>query len=132
MSLSYHNAITVQKIGEATSALFKMVKGDSFGIRGPFGNGFSLEGRSILLVVGGVGAAPLGALAERAKSDGVRVETILGAKRADELFFEKRFKEAGDLLITTDDCSLGHQGLATDLVGEMDLTKYDGSLSTYT
>lgn len=125
MSLSYTNAITVRKIGEATSALFKMVKGDSFGIRGPFGNGFSLEGKSVLLVAGGVGAAPLGALAERAKSDGMRVETILGAKRADELFFEKRFKKAGDLLITTDDGSLGHQGLATDLIEEMDLTNYD-------
>jgi dihydroorotate dehydrogenase electron transfer subunit len=129
MSLSYPNAITVQKIGEATSALFKMVNGDSFGIRGPFGNGFSLEGRSILLVVGGVGAAPLGSLAERARSDGVRVETILGAKRAEEIFFEKRFKEAGDLLITTDDGSRGRQGLATDLVGEMDLTKYDAIYS---
>lgn len=129
MSLSYPNAITVQKIGEATSALFKMVKGDSFGIRGPFGNGFSLEGRSILLVVGGVGAVPVGSLAERAKSDGVRVETIFGAKRAEELLFEKRFEEAGDLMITTDDGSLGHHGPATELVDELDLTKYDAIYS---
>ena len=125
MSLSYPNAITVQKIGEATSALFKLGKGDSFGIRGPFGNGFSLEGGSILLIAGGVGAAPLGALAERAKSDGAKVETVLGAKSADELLFEKRFVDAGDLMIATEDGSLGHHGLATELVGELDLTKYD-------
>ena len=125
MSLSYPNAITVQKIGEATSALFKLGKGDSFGIRGPSGNGFSLEGESILLIAGGVGAAPLGALAERAKSDGAKVETILGSKSADELLFEKRFVDAGELMVTTEDGSLGHHGLATELVGELDLTKYD-------
>ncbi len=125
MSLSYTNAITVREVGEATSALFRMVKGDSFGIRGPFGNGFSLEGKSVLLVAGGVGAAPLGALAEMAKSNNIKVKTILGAKSAEELLFKKRFDNAGDLLITTDDGSLGHRGLATDLVGEMNLTNYD-------
>lgn len=129
MSLSYPNAITVQKIGDATSALFKLGRGDSIGVRGPLGNGFSLKGKSILLIAGGVGAAPLAALAERAKCDGAKVETILGAKSADELLFEKRFMNAGDLLVATDDGSLGHHGLATELVGELDLTKYDAIYS---
>ena len=46
MALSYDNAITVQKVGPATSALFELGEGDSIGIRGPFGNGFRIKGRS--------------------------------------------------------------------------------------
>ncbi len=129
MSLSYSNAVTVQKVGEATTALFKLGKGDSFGIRGPFGNCFSLEGKSILLIAGGAGAAPLGSLAEKAKSNNINVKTILGAKSAEELLFKKRFDNAGDLLITTEDGSLGYHGLATELVSELDLAKYDAIYS---
>src|SRR5512136_2992990 len=58
MALSSLNSITVQKVGDATSALFAMKPGDKLGIRGPFGNGFAL-GEKVLAVAGGVGAAPL-------------------------------------------------------------------------
>src|SRR3989304_8888461 len=68
MALSYDNAITVMKVGPATSALFELGEGDSIGIRGPFGNGFRIKGDNILLIAGGVGAAPLSPLAEKANS----------------------------------------------------------------
>ena len=91
MALSYDNAITVQKVGPATSALFKFGIGDSIGIRGPFGNSFQLKGDQILLVAGGVGAAPLSPLAEKARSQGLTVTTLLGAKTKEELVFRERF-----------------------------------------
>ena len=51
MGLSRNNSITVQKVGEATSKLFELKEGDSFGLRGPFGKGFTLpvKGEKILL-----------------------------------------------------------------------------------
>jgi len=127
MTLSYKNAITVQEVGDATSRLFELGKGDSVGIRGPFGTGFTLPEKDerILLVAGGVGAAPLAPLAEYAARAGSDVTTILGARNADELIFADRFSAAGVLHITTDDGSAGRAGFVTDLLEEAGLTEYD-------
>ncbi|MDP2797861.1 MAG: dihydroorotate dehydrogenase electron transfer subunit, partial [Methanoregula sp.] len=53
MALSYENSITVQKVGDATSALFNLGPGAKLGIRGPFGNGFT-RGEKMLAIGGGV------------------------------------------------------------------------------
>ncbi len=116
MALSYENAITVQKVGHATSALFELVECDSFGIRGPFGNGFEIKKGHILLIAGGVGAAPLAPLAEKAASAGIKVTTLLGAKTKDELLFRKRFEAVGEVCIATDDGSEGECGFVTGLL----------------
>jgi dihydroorotate dehydrogenase electron transfer subunit len=116
MALSYDNAITVQKVGHATSALFELGTGDSIGIRGPLGKGFDLKSGHILLVAGGVGSAPLAPLAEKASSKGIKVTTLLGAKTKGELVFRKRFEKAGDVLIATDDGSQGMHGFVPQLI----------------
>ncbi len=71
MTMSYEDCITVQKVGAATEAMFKLKEGDSLGIRGPYGNGWELVGDDILLISGGVGSAPLAPLAEKAAAIGV-------------------------------------------------------------
>lgn len=116
MALSYNNAITVQKVGPATSALFELGKGDSIGIRGPLGKGFDRRSGNILIVAGGVGAAPLAPLAEKAFSEGINITTLLGAKTSSELVFEERFKRTGDVLVATDDGSKGIHGYVTQLI----------------
>ena len=116
MALSYDNAITVQKVGSATSALFELGNGDSIGIRGPQGKGFDRKSGHILLIAGGVGAAPLAPLAEKSSSEGIQVTTLLGAKTKEELVFRKRFEKAGDVLIATDDGSDGKHGYVTQLI----------------
>ncbi len=118
MALSYENAITVQKVGPATSALFELGECDSVGIRGPFGNGLDIKKGNILLVAGGVGAAPLAPLAEKAGASGNRVTTLLGARTKDELLFRERFEAAGELCIATDDGSEGKHGYVTLLLDE--------------
>ena len=130
MSMPYTNGITVQKVGDATSALFALGVGDSVGLRGPFGNTFDIPdgARSILLIGGGVGAAPLAPLAEAAKKNGIAVTTIIGARSASELVFQRRFEDAGKLIITTDDGSAGHHGFVTDLLDSdtLDTVDLDG------
>src|SRR5512137_2457075 len=68
MSLSYIGAnemgVTVKVVGEATDALCSVRRGDRVRIRGPYGRGFDLRGKSPILVAGGVGAAPLLPLAK--------------------------------------------------------------------
>jgi dihydroorotate dehydrogenase electron transfer subunit len=120
MALSSACSITVQKVGEATTALCGLQEGDLLGIRGPFGNGFPDDGR-ILAVAGGVGAAPI-----RPLVIGGRVDTLLlGARSADELLFSHELSGATRLLLATDDGSAGHHGFVTDLLAQEDPARYD-------
>ena len=127
MGLSSKNSITVQKVGEATSKLFELKEGDSFGLRGPFGRGFSLpsEGEKTLVIAGGVGAAPLAPYAEAARTAGSEVHTVLGARSAGDLIFEERFAEAGNVYVSTDDGSKGTKGFVTDVLKGLNLSVYD-------
>ncbi|MDO9097325.1 MAG: dihydroorotate dehydrogenase electron transfer subunit [Candidatus Methanoperedens sp.] len=118
MALSCDNAITVQKVGHATSALFEIKDGGSIGIRGPFGNGFDIKKGHIALVAGGLGAAPLAPLAEKARSAGIKVTTLLGAKTKEELLFRERFEAVGEVLVATDDGSEGKHGYVTQLLDD--------------
>ncbi len=57
--------VTIMKAGRITAKLHSMQKGDSLGIRGPYGKGYALDkfrGKDIVIVGGGVGLAPLRSL----------------------------------------------------------------------
>ena len=64
-------SVAVKKVGEATQALHNKKTGEIIGIRGPFGNSFTLKEGKILMVGGGTGTAPLLFLAKKigVKSD---------------------------------------------------------------
>ncbi|HZD42799.1 MAG TPA: dihydroorotate dehydrogenase electron transfer subunit, partial [Methanomicrobiales archaeon] len=120
MALSSEISISVQKVGDATEALFNLSEGDRMGIRGPLGNGFSVEGRT-LAIAGGIGAAPLVPLA----AGGMVDRFLLGAKTVKEVPFTVALSDCTDLQIATDDGSLGHHGFVTDLLDEEDLRAYE-------
>jgi dihydroorotate dehydrogenase electron transfer subunit len=124
MTLSYNDSITVQKVGDATEALFNLKPGDTVGIRGPYGNGWELVGDRILIISGGVGSAPLVPFAEKAASIGVDVTTIAGFRTKDEVHFENRLKKAGIVYISTDDGTYGQKGFVTDLLKTLDLNRF--------
>jgi dihydroorotate dehydrogenase electron transfer subunit len=125
MSISYRNGITVQLVGEATRAIFDLEVGDSLGLRGPLGKGFDLIGERILLVGGGVGAAPLALLGEAAYERGMGVTTLLGFRCCEDLIFRRRFERIGDLVITTDDGSEGICGRASAGLSCLNLQEFD-------
>jgi dihydroorotate dehydrogenase electron transfer subunit len=120
MALSSENSITVQKAGDATSALFELGSGGKLGIRGPYGNGFT-KAEKVLAIAGGVGAAPLLPLA---RADSV-MTLLLGARTETELLFLDQLDECTDVLIATDDGSLGHHGFVTALMDDLNLGTYD-------
>lgn len=124
MTLSYDDAITVQKVGDATEALFRLQAGDTVGIRGPYGNGWELVGDDILLIAGGVGSAPIAPLAEKAAKIGVKVTTLAGYRTESEIHFRDRYEKAGKTLIATDDGSYGRKGFVTDLLKSIDLSTF--------
>lgn len=116
MALSSRASISVQKVGDATEALFGMKPGDRIGIRGPYGNSFPDSGE-ILAICGGIGAAPLLPLA---MSDCVNT-FMLGARSEEELPFIDILDECTNLFVATDDGSLGYGGFVTDLLDDTDL-----------
>ncbi len=120
MALSSPNSITVQNVGDATGAMFGLEAGASLGIRGPFGNGFT-RGEKMLAIAGGVGAAPLLPLA---RSDCV-MTMLLGARTEKELLFVDQLDESTDVLIATDDGTLGQRGFVTELMNDISLAAYD-------
>jgi dihydroorotate dehydrogenase electron transfer subunit len=120
MALSGENSISVQKVGDATEAMFRMKREDLLGIRGPFGEGFSADGK-VLAVAGGIGAAPLLPLARNGK-----VEVfLLGAATGKDLPFRRLLAGETDLRVATDDGSSGYCGPVTGLLGDLGLGAFD-------
>lgn len=134
MSLSYQFGdpmtlgISIQNIGEATKALCSLKKGDLVGIRGPYGNGFSLPDREvkdiIIGVSGGVGGASTILPMEWARGNGFRTINIVGSRSRKNLAFRSRWETISDpVIFTTDDGSFGREGFVTaaleDLLLEM-------------
>ena len=123
--------ITFRNIGDATQALYQLKKGDQIGIRGPYGNGFTLTGKRILFVGGGTGIAMLAPLVEQARKKKLQSTVILGVRTKDQLFFEDRFQRMGvTVLVSTDDGSMGYKGFASDLAKE--IVKKDRIDAVYT
>ncbi|MHC1635253.1 MAG: dihydroorotate dehydrogenase electron transfer subunit [Candidatus Methanospirareceae archaeon] len=124
MSLSYIGkdciGITVQSVGMMTMELNKKKVGDYVGIRGPYGRGFDYTGvYKALIIGGGVGVAPLMPLAERIAERG-EVTAVIGAKTAEEIIFLERLEElCEDVIITTEDGTLGKKGLVTDILEDL-------------
>jgi NAD(P)H-flavin reductase len=57
--------VSVMRVGKVTETIHELDKGDTVGIRGPFGSGYpvdSFEGKEVLVVGGGCGFAPLRSL----------------------------------------------------------------------
>lgn len=112
-------SVAVKRVGEATSALHSMKVGDQIGVRGPFGNSFTLKKGKVLLVGGGVGIAPLTFLARELAAKTVsKISVVLGAKTRGELIFLnglKRLCGEENVLAATEDGSYGVKGLASSL-----------------
>jgi sulfhydrogenase subunit gamma (sulfur reductase) len=96
----------IRKTGIVTKALFRLKENDLIGLRGPYGNGFPVDqmvARDILIVMGGLGAAPLRSILLYCldnRDQFGRVILLHGAKRPAEMIFRDEFmslKEREDL-----------------------------------
>jgi dihydroorotate dehydrogenase electron transfer subunit len=121
-------SISVENVGQATEALHKMKPGDEIGIRGPFGNGFTLtkKGR-VLIVGGGTGLIPLSFLAEKLAKFPVKMTFLIGVKTKNDLLFQRWIgsfvrQTRGKMAVTTDDGSCGLRCMVTEPVEKL-LTK---------
>jgi len=117
MAVSYWKknefAFTSQVVGKFTSAIDKLKKGDKLGIRGPYGNSFSIKS-NVCIVAGGVGLSSVSTLIDALKNPLI----IYGARTKEHLIYLKRYKNK-NMLITTDDRSFGRKGFTTDVLEEV-------------
>jgi dihydroorotate dehydrogenase electron transfer subunit len=112
--------LLVRVVGRGTGWLAVRRPGDSLDLFGPLGQGFVLErkARNFLLVAGGMGIAPLAALAEEALARDGAVVLALGAHTASELYPAVLLPPQVELHLATDDGSAGRRGLVTDLLAD--------------
>ena len=109
-------SVAVKKVGDATEALHRMRVGDVVGVRGPFGNSFTLKKGNILMVGGGTGMVPLLFLAKKMQRKALELVFVLGAKAKEELLFLDALDEIcsrRNIVATTEDGSYGMKCLAT-------------------
>jgi NAD(P)H-flavin reductase len=108
--------LIIQKVGCTSAKLSKLEEGDFLSdVVGPLGNATHIEKvGTVLCAGGGVGIAPLYPIVQGFKQAGNRVITVLAARSADLLILEKEMAEfSDDVIVMTDDGSLGKKGLVT-------------------
>jgi dihydroorotate dehydrogenase electron transfer subunit len=124
-------SVTVKNVGDATRHLHIIKRGDTIGVRGPFGNHFIPNNGKVLLVGGGTGTAPLFYLAKQLAPTAKRLSFIIGAKTQNELLFLNQLEPlcTEPPTATTEDGTYGLKCLATQpletLLAEKSKQKFD-------
>ena len=117
-------------VGKLTGRLAQCQAGDSLEVWGPLGNGFSaVPVEHLIMVAGGIGQTPFLALGRQflgGRQYGLPLQEVAtsqsvtlcyGVRRRDLLAGEQDFRDCGiDLHISSDDGSVGHHGLVTELL----------------
>ena len=120
--------VVVQALGRSTAEMRDhYAEGDTFAdLVGPLGIPTEVEpadppgSRHVVLVGGGLGAAPVFAQLRAFKQAGNRTTAIIGFRNADLMFWTDRLAEwADELIVCTDDGSAGRKGLVTDALAEV-------------
>jgi ferredoxin/flavodoxin---NADP+ reductase len=109
--------LILMAIGTSTRKLAGLGEGDSFhAFIGPLGHPSELDKfRTVIMVAGGVGTAPIFPIARSLKEMGNKVISIQGARTKDLLFWEEKLAGVSDEhIVCTDDGSHGRKGLVTE------------------
>jgi len=116
-------------VGSGTARLASLAPGAKVDLLGPLGQGFTdpAPGATPVFVAGGIGIAPFPALASRLRAKGAAPILLYGARTANDLPLLDWFRGAcADVIVSTDDGSLGHKGFVTQSLLDL-LTKRDPS-----
>ena len=111
--------IIFQEVGQTTKEMSLLEEGENIlDLVGPLGEPTKISNYgTVVCIGGGVGIAPVYPIARELKAAGNKVISIIGA-RCDNLLFwpEKMATVSDELLIATDDGSVGEKGFVTDVL----------------
>ena len=108
--------LVVQRMGVSSSKLVALEPGDEVAnLVGPLGKATTIKQfGTVVCACGGVGAAPMLPIARALKQAGNRVITVLAARTAELIILREQLAAVSDeMIIMTDDGSLGQKGLVT-------------------
>lgn len=114
--------MVVAVVGASSLKISRIGGGQSLhALIGPLGAPSEIEPHgTVVMVAGGVGAAPIYPIARAFAEAGADLITIQGARTADLLFWTDRLAAISRRhIITTDDGSAGRKGLVTQPLGEL-------------
>ncbi|OGV61521.1 MAG: hypothetical protein A3K19_07225 [Lentisphaerae bacterium RIFOXYB12_FULL_65_16] len=109
--------IIYKVVGEGTRHLAALAPGQTLNLLGGLGVGFSLPavGTLPVVVAGGYGAAATHLLVRRAP---VPCRVLIGGRTHADLLLVEEFRNLGaNVELATDDGTVGHRGVVTDLLG---------------
>jgi dihydroorotate dehydrogenase electron transfer subunit len=104
-------------VGKGTGQLAALKPGAALNVLGPLGRGFTPPERPDVrpvMVLGGIGSAPFPALIASLKDGFPRPLVLYGGRSAGDLPLLDWFQDHAEVVITTDDGSLGARGLVTE------------------
>lgn len=106
-------AFAYHTVGKFTEACNSIKPGDNVGIRGPFGNSFSIKENAVV-IAGGIGFSSVSTLIDLLPNPLI----IHGARDKEQVIYLDRYKDKG-MIVTTDDGSFGSKGYCTDVLDEV-------------
>jgi len=115
-------SVVVLEIGKTTKQLNSLKEGDRLlNFIGPLGKPTEIEKYgTVVCVGGGVGVASIYSIARAMKEAGNKVISIIGAKTAELLIFEREMKDFSYALhVTTDDGSKGQRGFVSNALNKL-------------
>ena len=117
--------ILYKVVGRGTNIMCELHEGDHVELLGPLGTGFfsTSPKKEKILVGGGIGLVPLYMLASELVAESP-VRLLMGGRNRDDILAVTEFERLGvETYVSTDDGSLGEEGLVTDVL-QRKLDKY--------
>lgn len=114
-------SLIIQSIGKSTSDLVELEAGDAItDVAGPLGRPTELlsSGHAVC-VGGGVGTAVILPIALELARRGVRVTSVIGGRSREWVILEPELREAGEVVVCTDDGSYGRHGFVTQALADL-------------
>ena len=109
----------VYRVAGAGTAEFSTYEvGEEIRIQGPFGNGFPLLPEKAILIGGGIGVPPMLELAKQLPGE----KTVVSGYRDNHLFLYEDLKKDADVVIATEDGSVGTKGNVLDAIRQQGVT----------
>ena len=124
-------SLIIQSIGKSTSDLVELEPGGSItDVAGPLGKPTELiESGHAVCVGGGVGTAVILPIALELARRGIEVTSVIGGRSREWVILEPELREAGEVVVCTDDGSYGRHGFVTQALE--DLLKAGGIDAVY-
>ncbi len=112
-----------RRAGRGTALLSRLIPGDEIDVLGPLGNGFPMPAgiKHALIVGGGIGIAPLMALADYISDErkDISAAAFIGGRSREYVLGADEFSRKGiETFTATEDGSLGKKGFITHILDE--------------